>query len=59
MTDNSSDKQILELLQINLGLEQNSEKLFDKLLKEKEGDPLDDIFKSMTNKNRQIENLRN
>lgn len=59
MADNSTDKQIQELLQIRLGLEQRADKLFDRLLNRNEEDPLDDIFKSFINKNREIERLKN
>ena len=52
MADLASDKQIYELMQIKLGLEQASDKIFAGLLNQKEGDPLDDIFKSLTNKNK-------
>lgn len=59
MADNSTDKQIQELLQIRLGLEQRADKIFDRLLNRNEEDPLDDIFKSFINKNREIERLKN
>jgi hypothetical protein len=58
MADLASDKQIYELMQIKLGLEQASDRIFAGLLNQKEADPLDDIFKSLTNKNKEIDRLK-
>jgi len=51
MADSNSDKQIQELLLIQLGLQQKSDTLFKDLLKSGQFDPLDDIYKSITSKN--------